>query len=350
LPTLGFQLKERPWQEPSIQLIEDVCRGRNVASDTGVAKTTDVGEQIRAMRRPLTLLECERMRELGSRVAHAVEATARHCWRGETESQIAGQVAHRLVKHQIQPERIQVWADRHGERYRHWGHGDNKLDRFCMISAVGRKWGLCVAASRTVCFGAPPRELQEAYHKAVLMQATGMFFSQPQWKLFEVWNRVHRIYEKFGVANEWRLCDQGEVIGYEPCEVPVLPNSEFHITPRMALCWHPSVGPAYICDTVLVGTEHSEAITNMSGWPMLKVEVKGTPMFRPEILQREWYDNQLENLLGGGRDEHGDSILMKRAPEGGSGSGPISTGGESILDDADDQPDRTESGGDSIFD
>lgn len=111
----GFQLKERPWHEPHSVLVNDVCRGRQVGSDTGVGRTTDVSAKLLDLRLPLNSLECERLRELGLHVAHAVEATARHFEHGITEAEIAAQLAHRLLKHKVFPEPHSGLCRRHLE-------------------------------------------------------------------------------------------------------------------------------------------------------------------------------------------------------------------------------------------
>ena len=57
--------------------------------------------------------------------------------------------------------------------------------------------------------------------------------------MFEIWNRLARIYEKFGCDDQWEKTEQAEIIGYELCEMPLIPRSEFQIAPRMAVYWHP---------------------------------------------------------------------------------------------------------------
>ena len=284
---LGFQLKQRPWHEPDHVLIEDLCRGRSVASDTGFPGTNDVSIYLQDMRIPLTALECQRLREAGRKAAHAVEATGRHCQRGQTEAEIAAALAHRLVRHQIGLERIQVWADFQGQRYRHWGYGADPVRQYCIISAVGRWMGLCVGVTRTVCFGDPPRAIRDAHLRAALVQATGMYFSKANWELFETFSRMTRIYEKFGFPDEWQLADQGGVMAYEVCEVPIVPKSEFRLLPRMPLFWHPSVGPAMVGDTILVSEDQFELLTPSEDWPRIEVAIKGSSVLRPDILRRE---------------------------------------------------------------
>jgi Xaa-Pro aminopeptidase len=286
LPGLGFQLKERPWHHPRRQLVEDIVRGRNVAGDLPLEGVTDVSHRLGELRLPLTELECGRMRELGKAVAHAVEATARRFPRGATESEVAAEVAHRMIKHQVVPELIQVVSEGRRERYRHWSFDERPIDRVCAISAIGRRWGLCAGAARSVCFDSVPKEIQSSHQAAVLIHATGMHFSVAKWELKDVWDRVARIYEKFGHASEWQLASQAEVVGYGPAEVSVIPGGSFRLQPGMAVHWHPSVGAAVMGDTVLISERGIELITPSEDWPTLTVQVKQTPIGCPDILIR----------------------------------------------------------------
>ena len=299
---LGFQLKERPWHEPRQVLIDDLCRGRMVVSDTGVSGTKDVSQALLEMRQPLNELEITRLKETALLTTHAVEATARQFKKGQTEAEIAGELSHRMIKHDITPVRLQVMADGQGHRYRHWGFGADTVERYCVISAVGRRQGLCVGITRTVSFGEPPKTIRTAHHRALLMQATGMYFSQPGWEFQETWQRVARIYEKFECPDEWQHADQADLIGYEISEAALVPKSDFTFQPGMAVHWHPSVGPATVSDTILIGESAFENLTPSEGWPRLTVEVKRTPIQLSDILCREAIDYQDEKdshiLLG----------------------------------------------------
>jgi len=286
LPQLGFQLKERNWKESWDLFLKDLCRGRRVAGDNGFGSTHNVSVELSRMRQLFTPLECQRLRMLGRLVAHAVEATARSCRPGRTEAELAGELAHRLMKRQVVPMRIQVAADGKTERYRNWSYGNDRVERSCAISAIGRQHGLCLGASRTVCFGEVPLALENAHRRAALVHATGMHFSQAGWEMGEVWKRVRRIYEKFGCANEWQHAAQAEIIGYDVCEEPLIPESDFRLGDGMAVHWHPSVGPAVLGDSVLIGENSTEILTPMEDWPKIIIEVKGTTVNCPEILKK----------------------------------------------------------------
>ena len=281
---LGFQLKERPWFEPRAVMVADLCRGRRVASDTGVNGTDDVSLRLLGMRLPLNDYDIEHIREAGRLLTHGIEATARAFTRGRTEAEVAGELSHRLLKRGVIPERIQFLGDGRGRRFRYWNHDQSTVQRYCTISVVGRYHGLYVGAARTVSIGDPPNDLLVAFEQAALVAATGMFFSQPEWELFEVWNRVRRIYEKTGAGSEWQRADQADVVEYEFGSVPLMPNSEFRLSPGVPIFWHPSVGPVVMGDTVIVTKDGTEVLTPPGEWPTVPISVKGVSINIPGIL------------------------------------------------------------------
>ena len=286
LSGLGMLLKERPWTEDPSKLIKDVCRGRIIASDRELPAAVCVAKELQSFRLRMGENEIERVRETGNSVAHAVEATARNFTVGSTEAEVAGHLAHRLIKNGIEPVRIQVMADGQGWRYRHWSYGDDRIERHAVISVVGRRQGLHLAASRTVCIGVPPSELEDVHQLATLVQATGIFFSRTGWTIEETWKRVARIYEKFGVPDEWRYAHQAELMGYRVDECPVLPGSQTRFEQGQMIHWHPSVRSSLISDTFLLSDQDIEVLTPIDNWPVMTVVVKGTKVDRPGILIR----------------------------------------------------------------
>jgi Xaa-Pro aminopeptidase len=284
---LGFLLKERPWTEDLSILRQDVCRGRKIASDSWVPGTEFVGADLTAFRRQLSEREQNDLRKLGGQTAHAIEATGRNFEPGATETEIAGHLTHRLMKHQIQPVHLQVMADGQGWRYRHWSFGQDRVERHCVISVIGKRDGLHVGASRTICLGAPSTEMQEVHRLSTLVMSTGMVFSQAGWSMQETWKRVSRIYEKFGVPDEWRCADQADLIGFRPSEGTLLPSSSQTFQSGMAVYWHPSVRSSLVTGTILIREEGFELLTPSQNWPSLSIRVKGITLDQPGILIRE---------------------------------------------------------------
>lgn len=286
LAGLGFLLKERSWTEGSEQLLRDVCRGRRVACDVALAGTDYISDDLRSFRMHFSENELHKSRELGLAVAHAVEATARNFSIGATEAEIAGHLAHRLIKNRIEPVRLQVMADGQGWRYRHWRYGDDRIERYCVISAIGNRHGLHSAATRTVCLSTPPTELESVHQLASLVQATGIYFSRAGWNFTETWKRVARIYDKFDIPDEWRSADLAHLIGYESEEVLLKPASSDILEQSQLIHWHPSVRSVMVGDTFLITSSGVENLTPTNQWPVLSVSVKGAKVDRPGILVR----------------------------------------------------------------
>lgn len=284
---LGFQLKEARWDEPPDRLIEDICRGRKVASDTGICGTTNELEKLRRLRINLTELERQRYRELGRAVSHAIEATCRNAHPGETEHEVAGELSHRLIRHGISPVTILVAGEERADQFRLAPHKAQPIRRRVTVSVAARRHGLCASATRTVCFGEVDHDFALKHNISVMVDATCIFFSQPNELSAEVLRRAKRIYEKSGVAHEWVFAPQGGVTGFSPCELLIVPTSQFRFRAGMAVAWSPSVGPARCGDTILLHENGFEILTPTQQWPSVVVSVKGYEVERPGVLVLE---------------------------------------------------------------
>ena len=118
-------------------------------------------------RRRLSPYEAERLAELGEMVAHAVEATARHFDWGDPEEEIAGHLAHRLLRHGAEPVGLADQRRRPGAGVPPAGVRPEPVERACVLQATARKFGLHATASRTV-FRAAPDETERAEFEAAL--------------------------------------------------------------------------------------------------------------------------------------------------------------------------------------
>ena len=304
---LGFQLKQREWFQPHGALVEDLCRGRKVVSDSGFEGTRSVAKDVVRLRLPLTDLEVDRIQRLSKVLVHAVEISASHIRPGVTEASVAGELSHRLIRHTVTPVRIQVCADGRNMRYRHWSYSEDPIESYATVSCVAKRWGLHVAVSRTVCLNQVPEELWEAHQKAVLMHATGMYFSRTGRQLKEIWPKVRRIYDKFGMSTEWQLADQAEIIGYRAMEHQLTPESEYELQAPTAMHWHPGVNAALAGDTILVMPGGCEIVTRSAVWPQLRVQVKSHDVPCCGLLLIR--DSQVQDVVADGRPNNSEALF-----------------------------------------
>jgi Xaa-Pro aminopeptidase len=286
LDGLGFQLKEWPWHWGREQLLADLCQGRTVACDQALGACKPVGDRLRLLRRTLTAYEQACCRTLGGIVGHALEATCRHLNQGETEREVAAQLSHRLVHRGVQPVWVGAAADGRSRRYRQYGYTAAPLRGSCVVTATGRKYGLCVTASRSVSFGAPEADFRQEHNAVCRVSATYLASTWPDAVPREILTTGRRVYLLSNAEHEWQLCPQGHVTGWAPVEMALAPKTETLFQAGWAVTWNPTVGAASSCDTFLVTEQGPAAMTPPENWPLKRIRVQGAEFFRPDILQR----------------------------------------------------------------
>lgn len=289
LAGLGFQLKERPWYDDPSVVIAELGRHKTIGTDRpGCCKLdlVDVREALASARFPLTKNERQKLRELGRALTLAIEATCRNFAPGETEAHVAGHLAHRLLREGVVPMDLRVASEDRLARYRQPTFKAAQIHRRAIIAAVGRRHGLCASATRIVSIGKVDKEFRQAHNLASMVDATCIFFSRPGETVQGAFRRAKRIYQKFDHPDEWTLDYQGFLVGYQPREALLRPESPLQLRHGMPLCWSPSVGPARSEDTVVVDKRGFEVVTDAQRWPKIEVAVKGFPISRPGILER----------------------------------------------------------------
>ncbi|TXT38685.1 MAG: Xaa-Pro aminopeptidase, partial [Planctomycetota bacterium] len=283
---VGVQQHFCEWPENSGELLKDWSQPKRLAVDRRSDVGDDVSSELDALRLPLHAFEIETLRKLGIRVARAIEKGAREVCRGDTEAQIAGDIASRLVRHDVTPERIQVWGDGRGQACPNWTFRRAAVEHFFTISVIARRQGLHVAVSRTVSFGTPPKELRWTHSDMLLAHATAIHALRDQVQVSTVVSRVREASEKLGFVPDWSATLPGCVTGYAPCEAPLSMQSSFHLRSGMPLIWQSSLGPARAVDTLLVRKADGKVITQTGEWPQVSLSIDGVRLFGQAVLQR----------------------------------------------------------------
>jgi Xaa-Pro aminopeptidase len=286
LDGLGFQLKEWPWHWGREQLLNDLCQGRRFACDRPRGNGLAVAEQLRRHRRVLTAYEQACYQALGQIVSHAVEATARTMGINETEREVAGQLAHRLLHRGTQPVLISVAADGRSRLYRQPGFTATPITKYAVVLAAARKYGLCVMASRSVSFGSPDPLLRREHDAAAKVSATYVASTWPDAVPREILSAGRRVYMVCNFEHEWLLSPQGHLTGRAAVEQALTPRTEELFQTGWAVTWRASAGAAISCDTFLVTDDGPRAITPTEVWPLKRIRIQGADFVRPDILQR----------------------------------------------------------------
>jgi hypothetical protein len=286
LDGLGFQLKEWPWHWGREQLLADLVHGKAVGSDLPFGSCKVLGDRLRLLRRELTPYEQACHAAVGSIITHALEATCRTMKPGDTEREIAGQLSHRLLHRGAAPIAIEVAADGRSRPYRQCGFTSLPIRRYAMLSVTARKYGLCIAASRSVCLGQADPAFQKEHDTACKVSATYIASSWPDAMPRQILNTGRHVYQLTGFEHEWRLAPQGHVTGRAPVELNLAPQTQELLHGNWAITWHASAGAALSCDTFLITEQGPKLLTPTEVWPLKRIRVQGADFFRPDLLIR----------------------------------------------------------------
>jgi hypothetical protein len=286
LDGLGFQIKEWPWHLGRQQLLTDLCQGKAVACDQSLENTKPVGNRLLIDRRQMSEYDRACYRALGQIVTHAIEATGRTLSPGETEREIAGQLAHRLLHRGASIVQIMVAADGRSRAYRQAGFTSTTVKNYCVLEVTARKYGLVATACRTINFG-PLNEIYRKEHDAVCkISATYIAGTWPDSLPKQILATGRRVYQIADAEHEWQLCPQGFVTGRQAIELNLTPVTTELLQSNWVVTWLASVGAARSCDTFLISEDGPRAVTSVESWPLKRIRIQGADFVRPDVLIR----------------------------------------------------------------
>jgi Xaa-Pro aminopeptidase len=286
LDGLGFQLKEWPWHWGRDRLLTDLCQNRRVASDRLLAGCVPVGPTLRRIRCALTPEEQGRLRDLGARLAHALEATSRHLEPGQTEDEVAGQLAHRLLHRGVQPVALSVAGDGRVGCHRRPGVAGAAVRQWCVVAATAARSGLHATAARTVWLGPIDPAVRTEFDAACRTLAALAAASTPGTPAAAAVEAGRRVAHLGGHDDAWLSGPPGHVTGWQPVERPLAPTSSLTLEANWAVTWQAGVGPALCCDTYLVAAPPA-CVTPVESWPVKRVHVQNMVVDVPDILERK---------------------------------------------------------------
>jgi Xaa-Pro dipeptidase len=286
LDGLGFQLKEWQWGVGRAVLLGELVAGKKFATDRPFPNMPMVNDKLRPYLRPLTGYETEEFVALGRVVAHAVEATARSFARGDSEEEVAGQMAHRLVHRGAEPAGLSVTADGRGKKFRRTGYTSAAVAHVGTLQATATRDGLYATAARTVYFGDPDADFRTAFDAAVKLSAVGRAMSVPGESVGSAADAGKWLLANTGLEYEWRFSQPGYGAGRFPAEELRRLGQEEKFAPGWPVTWQTRLGPAAVVDTVVVGETGPVAVTPPSDWPFKRIKVKDQTIDVPDLLVR----------------------------------------------------------------
>jgi antitoxin VapB len=283
LEDAGFAIEEAPWHETN-PWVKRLTAGQQVGTDGPLPGMVDVAGEVARLRAWLTPAEGERLRALGTLCAAAMDAAIRQVRPGMSEYEIAARLAEETLAREAFPIVNLIATDERIYRFRHPLPTAKRLDRYAMLVLCGRRGGLICSITRLVYFGSLPDDLRRRHAAVAQVDAVLHAYTRPGVTLGAVLAQAQASYAATGYADEWQLHHQGGATGYESREYLGLPGSSDVVRTGQAFAWNPSITGTKSEDTILVGQEGYEVLTETPGWPMVEVAVQGRLCHRPAIL------------------------------------------------------------------
>lgn len=280
----GWEFRVAPWHEAN-QAIAELTRGLRLGADTPYPGATDLSAAISRLRTNLTPEEGQRFRELGQLCAQAMDSAIRAVRPGWTEYQIAGRLAQEAESRGVQAIVNLIATDERIFRFRHPLPTDKVLDRYAMLVLCGRRYGLVCSITRLVYFGRLPEDIRRKAEAVARVDAAFIAATRPGQTLGSVLQRGIAAYAEVGFADEWHLHHQGGPAAYEAREAVATPGAIDPVAVGQVYAWNPSITGTKSEDTILVGEQGNEILSEIPGWPTLSVEVDGQTIQRPAILE-----------------------------------------------------------------
>ena len=285
LDRLGFQLKEWHWATGRAALLGELTAGKKVATDRPFPNMPLVNEKLRVAIRPLTAFDLTGYLELGAAVAHATEATARSAEPGDTEREVAGHVAHRLLRHGVEPAAVSVAVLLGAGRYPRPGFTAAGLEGVCRLQVTGTRDGLFATATRTVSFGPPSDDARRDHDAAVRLSAVYRSLLVPGNSFANLGPRGQQITAKTPYEFDGRQAQLGYGTGRVAAEELRRLGQDEPFAAGQAVVTQAKGGAALIADTLVVGTPPTAA-TPCREWPFKRVNLGGVTFDVPDVLVR----------------------------------------------------------------
>jgi len=282
----GWESEVFPWFEGDKQ-VPSLTQGMKLGADTSFPNVLDLSGEVASIRSQLTPEEGNRYRELGQLCAQGMRQSIEAVKPGMNEYEISGILAQSVESKGVQAVVNLIATDERIFSYRHPLPTAKKLRNYAMLILCGRKWGLICSVTRLVHFGALPDEIRQKADAVARIDAEMIAATRPDKTLGDVFKCAQSAYAAAGYPDEWKLHHQGGSAGYAPREVTATPISTEPILVGQAFAWNPSIIGSKSEDTILVGEESNEIITEMADWPSMDVQVGQQVIKRPAILVKE---------------------------------------------------------------
>lgn len=280
----GWEFVVSDWYQADDKL-NQLTNGLKVGTDGVHPGQVDLSAALTTLRMVLVPEEQSRFRSLSKLCASAMDAAIRQLKPGLTEFEIAAVLGAETQRLGVQPIVNLIATDQRIYKFRHPLPTDKKMDKYAMLVLCGRQYGLVCSITRLIHFGNMPAELQRKAQAVAEIDATMIAATRPGVSLGEIFKQTQAKYAQLGFENEWQLHHQGGPAVFLPREMVATPGAYQSVEIGQVYAWNPSITGTKSEDTILVGADDNEILSEILDWPVIEVEVDGKTISRPATLE-----------------------------------------------------------------
>jgi Xaa-Pro aminopeptidase len=284
LMTQDWEFHVTEWHE-SMDTITNLVGDLRLGTDSPYPGAKDLSGEFPRMRMNLLPEEQDRFRPLGCSCAKAMNQTIHRIRKGMTEFEIAAILGAEAQQQAVLPIVNLIATDERIFSFRHPLPTAKKMDRYAMLVLCGRRNGLVCSLTRLMHFGRLPDDLRLKAEAVAAIDAAFITATRPGQVLSEVFKAGLAAYTEEGFSDEWRLHHQGGPVGYLTREFIVTTETCDVVAVGQAYAWNPSITGVKSEDTILVGENDFENLTEIEGWPIIPSRVGDKTTPRPAILE-----------------------------------------------------------------
>lgn len=280
----GYEPVVYSWRGDRLSVLQNLLKDKKAGSDTALSECREMCREVKALRFELLPEERHRMRELGIQAAEIVGQVARQIRPGDSEIKVAGKLKSKMAKAGISVPVILVAFDDRIKKFRHPLPTENKIKKTVMVIVCARRWGLTVALTRLVHFGALPEDLRKRHNMVSSIEAELIGSTLPGTCVKDIFNQACRAYEDAGYPGEREKHHQGGAIGYDTREYLADPDCEEIVMENQGFAWNPFLEDVKSEDTIITSSKGPELITLDKNWPVKFYEKNSYRIPLAEIL------------------------------------------------------------------
>jgi Xaa-Pro dipeptidase len=283
----GFDIEYVPlkWFEDSKEdKILKLTSGKNLLSDVPLAGCKYSPKEFYSLHYPLTPLEIERLRWLGSKTERIIRNVSDSISSGMSEIEIAGMLLGEYGRSGIECEVLMIGSDERISKYRHPLPTDKKVEKFVLVHPAVKKWGLHANVTRLVSLEKVIPEIQKRYDAACRIAGEVILSCKQGTKFSSILERQKYLFENFGYKDEWEKHYHGGISGYLLADATVGMDPDLSVISNQAYDWFITITGVKV-EELSINANNNIEVTSINGaWPVKEYEINSQNLKLPQIL------------------------------------------------------------------